>query len=111
MFGTGVGIEENLVGGEYQFNCWNCGKRVKADTVIAMVDHIDAPEDEIKFEPLTVVNRPNPETPQENDFKYVDADDCGQYEILHSEGLREIYAASQNTTEPVDTDTQLIEVI
>lgn len=48
VFGTGTGIEENLLEGEYEFNCWNCGKRVKADTVIAMVDRIDAPEDEIR---------------------------------------------------------------
>jgi transcription elongation factor Elf1 len=48
MFGTGTDIEGNLAEGEYKFNCWKCGKRVKADIVIALADRIDASESEIR---------------------------------------------------------------
>lgn len=51
------------------------------DRVIGEAELKEVDEDEIRFEPLTGVNRPNPERPQENGYKYVDASDCGQYEI------------------------------
>lgn len=51
------------------------------DRVIGESELKEVSDDEIRFEPLTAVNRPNPERPQENGFKYVDAGDCGQYEI------------------------------
>lgn len=51
------------------------------DRVIGEAELKEVNDDEIRFEPLTGVNRPNPERPQENGFKYADADDCGQYEV------------------------------
>lgn len=51
------------------------------DKVIGEAELKEVDEDEIRFEPLTVVSRPNPKQPKENKYEYVDADDCGQYEI------------------------------
>ena len=62
--------------GEGQKVLFSDGDRVIGESVLKEVN-----EDEIRFKPLTGVNRPNPEMPQENGFKYVDAEDCGQYEI------------------------------
>jgi len=62
--------------GEGQKVLFSDGSRVIGEAELKEVS-----DDEIRFKPLTGVNRPHPKQPQENGFKYVDADDCGQYEI------------------------------
>jgi hypothetical protein len=41
----------------------------------------EASREQFRFEPITPVRRPLPESPPSRGFTYVDADDCGQYEI------------------------------
>ena len=64
--------------GKGQMVLFSTGDQVVGEAELKEVD-----QDEIRFEPLKPVSRPNPEQPQENGFKYVDADDCGQYEIQY----------------------------
>jgi hypothetical protein len=68
--------EKPELAGKGQKVLFSTGDRVIGESVLKEVS-----DDEIRFDPLTGVNRPNPGQPQENGYKYVDADDCGQYEI------------------------------
>lgn len=52
------------------------GRRVRGESVL-----IEVYEGELRFEPLTPVERPNPDSPPARGFKYVDAADCGKYSI------------------------------
>jgi len=52
------------------------GQEVRAESIL-----LDVSEGEFRFEPLTPVKRPNPESPPSRGFTYVDSSECGKYEI------------------------------
>jgi len=61
------------------------GENVIGESVI-----LDVSSSEIRFEPLTPVRKPNPESPPGTGYKYVDAGDCGKYSIdFH--GVEHVY--------------------
>jgi len=55
---------------------YSTGQRVIAESTI-----IEVEEDYLRFDPLTPVSRPNPASPKAKGLRYVDADDCGKYDI------------------------------
>ena len=55
---------------------FSTGQRVIAESTI-----IEIEEDYIRFDPLTPVSKPNPESPSRGGIRYVDAGDCGKYDI------------------------------
>lgn len=77
-----------------------------------MIDDYHIPTDIGVIQPLqTVPCVATPQKPEElNDDVVSEFEEKG-IEILHSERLRAIYAASQDTTDTVDAGTQFIEVI
>lgn len=52
------------------------GQEVRAESVL-----LEVSEGEFRFEPLTPVHRPHPSSPPSRGYKYVDSEDCGQYEV------------------------------
>jgi len=84
----------------------------RTEAISSVIDDYHIPTDIGLIQPLqTVPCVATPQKPEElNDDVVSEFEEKG-IEILHSERLRAIYAASQDTTEPVDTDTQFIEVI
>jgi len=55
---------------------YSTGQRVIAESTI-----IEVEEDYLRFDPLTPVSRPNPASPSKRGLEYVDAEDCGKYDI------------------------------
>ncbi|MFB1064848.1 hypothetical protein [Natrinema sp. H-ect4] len=55
---------------------FSTGQRVIAESTI-----IEIEEDYIRFDPLTPVSKPNPASPSKRGLKYVNAEDCGKYDI------------------------------
>ena len=77
-----------------------------------MLDDYLIPTDIGLIEPLqTVPCVATPQTPEELNDDVVEGFKEKGIKILDSERLKAIYAASQDTTDTVDADTQFIEVI
>lgn len=84
----------------------------RTEAISSVLDDYLIPTDIGLIEPLqTVPCVATPQKPEELNNDVVSEFEEKGIEILHSERLRAIYAASQDTTEPIDTDTQFIEVI
>lgn len=55
---------------------FSTGQRVIAESTI-----IEVGEDFLRFDPLTPVSKPNPASPKAKGVRYVDAGECGKYDI------------------------------
>ncbi|TVT95149.1 hypothetical protein [Haloferax volcanii] len=84
----------------------------RTEAISSVLDDYFIPVDIGLVEPLqTVPCVATPQKPEElNDNVVTEFEEKG-VKVLHSERLRAIFAASQDTTDTVDVDTQFIEVI
>ena len=84
----------------------------RTEAISSVLNDYLIPTDIGLIEPLqTVPCVATPQKPEELNDNVVSEFEEKGIEILHSERLRAIYAASQDTTEPVDTEIQFREVI
>ncbi|MFU1780266.1 hypothetical protein ACM16X_02670 [Haloarcula japonica] len=77
--------QEPELSGEGQKILFSDGDKVIAESVITEIR-----SGEVRFEPLTAVRKPNPESPPGNGFEYVDAEECGRYSIRFH-GVEHVY--------------------
>lgn len=83
----------------------------RTETISSVLDEYFIPTDIGLVEPLqTVPCVATPQSPEELNDEIVNEFEEKGIEVLHSERLKAIYAASQDTIETVDADTQFMEV-